>query len=401
MTQEHSPILPGATIGILGSGQLGRMLALEARRMGYHIHVYSPDMDTPAGQIADMEIAAPYEDLDAVRRFAQGVDVVTFEFENVPSDTASAMAEYTAVRPHGKVLHITQNRAREKSFLRDNGFPVAPFALVTSRADLDEAVTTIGTPGVLKTAAFGYDGKGQAKIMSPSDLDSAWQAIGQQAAVYEKFIDFTAELSCMVAMNTQRQLVAFPIFENHHVNHILDLTISDARLPTAVKSEAVELSFAIIETLDAVGVIGIEYFCGADGSLIVNEIAPRTHNSGHLTFGGSVTSQFEQQLRAICGLPLGSPDLRRGGVAMANLLGDLWNPAPPRWERILTSFQEVHLHLYGKAAPRKGRKMGHITALADTPDAAAHLALSARYLLTNASLPDQLVVPPPPQIVLQ
>jgi 5-(carboxyamino)imidazole ribonucleotide synthase len=373
-------ILPPATIGILGSGQLGRMLALEARRMGYGVHVYSPEKDSPTGQLADVEIAAPYEDLEAVRRFARNVQVVTFEFENVPSATAEAIAELTLVRPHGNVLHTAQNRAREKTFLASIGVPTAPFVTVNSLEELHTALAQIGTPSVLKTAAFGYDGKGQAKIFAPDEAEAAWQSIGHQPAVLEGFVDFELELSVVAASGANGQRVAFPVFENHHANHILDLTVCPARIPVAIAEEAHRLAFAIMESLDAVGVMGIEMFLSRDGTLLVNELAPRTHNSGHLTFGGCTVSQFELQLRAICGLPLVEPRLYTGGVAMANLLGDVWQKGTPAWDRAL-ALPGVALHLYGKSEARPGRKMGHLTALANTPTDAATLVMEARDLL--------------------
>ncbi len=375
-------ILPPATIGILGSGQLGRMLALEARRMGYRIHVYSPDRNSPTGQIADLEIVAPYEDKEAVHRFAQEVDVVTFEFENVPSATADAVADRVPVRPHGNVLYTTQNRAREKAFLASVGIPTAPFAMINSLEELHPALTAIGTPAVLKTAAFGYDGKGQVKIFAPEEAENAWFSIGEQSALLEGYIDFALEVSVVAARGAKGQLSTFPVFENHHANHILDLTISPARIPDTVAEQAQALAMTIMEALHCVGVMGIEMFLTHDGNLLVNELAPRTHNSGHLTFGGCTVSQFEQQLRAICSLPLGTPRLHTGGVAMANLLGDLWAEGTPRWDKAL-ALPGVSLHLYGKAGARPGRKMGHLTALADTPSAAATLAARARALLTE------------------
>lgn len=377
-----TPIFPPSTIGILGSGQLGRMLALEARRMGYRVHVYSPDRNSPTGQVADVEITAPYEDLEAVRRFAEEVDVVTFEFENIPSATAEAMAEIIPVRPQGSVLHITQNRAREKAFLASIGIPTAPFAIVNSLAELHTALEEIGTPAVLKTAAFGYDGKGQAKIFAPEEAESAWHAIGQQPAVLEGFVDFALEISVVAAYGVNGDFAPFPVLENHHANHILDLTVSPARIPADVAAAAQQLAFTIMKSLNAVGVMGIELFLTRDGQLLVNELAPRTHNSGHLTFGGCTVSQFEQQLRAICGLPLGQPRLLAEGVAMTNLLGDIWANGTPTWDKAL-ALPNVALHLYGKAEPRPGRKMGHLTALADSPTAAADLAILARQLLED------------------
>jgi 5-(carboxyamino)imidazole ribonucleotide synthase len=402
--KRHRPLLPGSTVGILGSGQLGRMLALEARAMGYRVHVFSPGSDTPTGQVADREVTAPYDDLDAVREFASRVDVVTFEFENVPAACAEACAERVPVRPAHRVLHVTQNRLREKTFLSEHDIPVTPFAAVRSDADLEAAFETLGVPAVLKTAGWGYDGKGQEMLRDGATLDdarAAWESIGigDGEAIWEGFVPYELELSVVAARALDGQVACFQPFANHHENHILDLTRSPAPVPTAVSLRAEEIARRVVEALDVVGVLCVELFwvpaSGGDdrngddcaGELLVNELAPRPHNSGHLTFGASVTSQFEQQLRTVCGLPLGDVSLH-GPAAMANLLGDLWLDATgdggePDWRRLL-EFPDVKLHLYGKAEPRRGRKMGHLTAIAPPGggvDDAARRVLEARSAL--------------------
>ncbi len=372
-------VLPGATIGVLGSGQLGRMMAIAARRMGYRIHTFSPGEDTPTGQVADLEITADYEDLEAIRTFAKGVHVITFEFENVPTEAAAAAAEIVPVRPSGASLHITQQRAREKAFLADHGIPTTPCAAVRTLDELAVALGGIGVPAIVKTAAFGYDGKGQHRIQSIEDAERVWSLIGHQEAVVERMVDFSHELSVVAARGLDGAFAHFGATENTHENHILDLSISPARVPGAVAAEAVSIAHAIMEQLEYVGVLCVEFFLTRDGQLLVNEIAPRPHNSGHLTFDACLTSQFEQQVRAVCGLPLGSTAQMRP-AAMVNLLGDLWMDGEPDWSSAL-AIPDVKLHLYGKPGPRVGRKMGHLTALADTVDEAVEKAVMARDLL--------------------
>jgi 5-(carboxyamino)imidazole ribonucleotide synthase len=366
----------------MGSGQLGRMFAIAARRMGYRVHTYSPDSDTPTGQVSDREYQHSYEDLDAVREFARGVSVVTFEFENVPAESVEAAAALAPVRPSGAVLYTTQNRLREKNFLKRNGFPVAPFRHVTSREELTNALAEIGRPAVLKTAGFGYDGKGQTRIASDEDGARAIEALKGQEGVVEAFVDFEREVSVVAARTARGEFAHYGVVENAHSRHILDLSIAPARVSEETAREAVEIARAVLETLDVVGVMCVEFFLTRGGELLVNELAPRPHNSGHLTFDASLTSQFEQQLRAVCCLPLGSTELMRP-AAMANLLGDLWSEGEPDWCEAL-KFADVKLHLYGKSEPRMGRKMGHLTALASTPEEAARKALAARAALTRA-----------------
>ncbi len=370
------PVLPGSTIGILGSGQLGRMIAIAARRMGYRVHTLSPESDSPTGQVADREIVAAYDDVEAVKRFAEDVDVITLEFENVSAACVAAASSIAPVRPKGSVLHTTQNRLREKTFLTGHGFPVAPFRHVKSRDELAKAVEEIGTPAVLKTAGFGYDGKGQVRIASVNDVDGAWTSMAGQEAVLEAFIDFDLELSVVAARGLTGDFAHFGAVENKHSNHILDVTTAPADVSGAVNVTAVNLTRKVFEALNVVGVACVEYFLDRDNNLIINEIAPRVHNSGHFTFDACVTSQFEQQVRAVCGLPLGSTDQPRP-ASMANLLGDLWENGEPNWAAAL-AIPEVKLHLYGKREARPGRKMGHLTAMADTREQAVERVVEGR-----------------------
>jgi 5-(carboxyamino)imidazole ribonucleotide synthase len=374
-------VQPGGTIGVLGSGQLGRMMALAARRMGYRVHTLSPGTDTPAGQIADLEIAAEYDDLDAIRTFARGVDVITFEFENVSTDAADAAAEFVPVRPSGSALHITQQRAREKAFLADRGFPVPAFQRVQTLDELAVALGEVGLPAIVKTAAFGYDGKGQQAAHTASDGARIWTALGGGELVVEKRISLQAELSVIAARGVDGQVAQYPLFENRHQNHILDVTTSPALVPPTVAAQATEIGRAVLEALHYVGLLCIEFFLSPDGVLRVNELAPRPHNSGHLTFDAAVTSQFEQQVRAVCGLPLGSTDLMRP-AAMANLLGDLWAEREPNWAAAC-AHPDVKLHLYGKVTPKPGRKMGHLTATGRTVHEAQDRVIAARDALLS------------------
>ncbi len=374
-------ILPGSVIGVLGSGQLGRMFAIAARRMGYRVHTFSPETDTPTGQVADVEIKAHYDDLNAVRGFASAVDVVTFEFENVPSATAAAAAERAPVRPDGQILHITQNRLREKMFLSRHGFPVTPFKTINSIEDLRAGLAEFGCPAVLKTAGFGYDGKGQVKIKAMEEAETALATAGKQELVLEAFVDFDRELSVVAARGVDGSFAHWGAIENQHSNHILDVSIAPANVPPEIANEAVEIARAVLEQLGVVGVLCVEFFLTRQGKLLINELAPRPHNSGHLTFDACVTSQFEQQLRAVCGLPLGSTEFLRP-AAMANLLGDLWQHGEPNWAAAC-AMPEVKLHLYGKMVPKPGRKMGHLTAMAETANAAAKLVRAARETLAN------------------
>jgi len=384
-----NPICPGSTLGVLGSGQLGRMFAIAARQMGYRVATFSPDDDTPTGQVADVEVSAPYDDLDAVRAFAKSVSVVTFEFENVPAATAAAAAEFALVRPGGNVLHTTQHRLREKTFLRDNGFPVAPFHAVTSLEELRLALHRVGCPAVLKTAGWGYDGKGQVKIDSPEHADTAWTGLETPEAVLEAFVDFEKEVSLVAARGIDGSFVHWDLIENKHEHQILDTSLCPANVPAQATKQAVEIVRGILDSLDVVGVLCVEFFLARDGDLIVNELAPRPHNSGHLTIDACITSQFEQQVRAVTGLPLGSTQTLRP-AAMANLLGDLWlregRAVVPNWSAALAASPDVKLHLYGKLTPRAGRKMGHFTATASTAAEAIAKVQAARAALNPRSI---------------
>jgi len=374
-------ILPNSTIGVFGSGQLGRMFAIEARKMGYRVHTFSPDSDTPTGQVADFETAASYDDLDTVGHFARSVDVVTFEFENVPSATVETAARFVEVHPRGQILHVTQNRLREKTWLEQHGFPVTPFRHIVTVEDLENAVSELGTPCILKTAGFGYDGKGQVKIKSPDEAAGAFESIAGRESVLEAFVDFEKEVSVVCARDAHGNFVHYGVIENSHSNHILDIAFAPGLVSENVSARAAEVVRSIAEEFGYVGTLCIEFFLTRDEKLIVNEIAPRPHNSGHLTIDACVTNQFEQQLRAVCGLPLGSPEFLRP-AAMANLLGDIWSNGEPDWAAAIGD-PHVKLHLYGKAEARTGRKMGHLTALADSALEAIKAAGNARARLTE------------------
>jgi 5-(carboxyamino)imidazole ribonucleotide synthase len=374
-------ISPGGVIGILGSGQLGRMLALAARPMGYRVHVLSPERESPAGQMADVEVVTAYEDLDAVRQFAQSVDVVTYEFENVPAETAVTCSHFTPLRPGAHVLHVAQNRLREKQFMRDNDLPVTAFAEVNSLADLEQGLAVVGCPAVLKTAVSGYDGKGQVKIDQPDEVAGAWAMMEGQTVVLEAWVDFERELSVVAAQGLDGSFAHYGLIANEHRDHILDVSVAPVLVGSEVEQTAVALVRRLMERLGVVGVLCVEFFLTAAGSLFINEIAPRPHNSGHLTIEGCLTSQFEQQLRAVCGLPFGDTRYVRP-VAMVNLLGDLWQKGEPDWTDVLRD-PHIKLHLYGKKEARPGRKMGHLTALGESVVEAEKRVREARQLLSE------------------
>lgn len=359
-------IPPGSTLGVLGGGQLGRMLAHAATRMGYRLHVYEPEAHCPAGEVATREFNAPYKDLESLREFARGCAAVTYEFENVPVEPLWEIESLVPLRPHWGVLETCQNRMREKTWLARNGFPHVPFAEVEAGGDLAAAVKRIGLPCVVKTADFGYDGKGQQKVSTVEQIPAAAAAFARQRAVVERFIDFKCELSVIVARNPAGEMRTFPVAENIHTRHILDFSIVPARIDSAVATQARALAESIAEAFGLVGLLAVELFMTDRGDLLVNEMAPRTHNSGHWTLDGCVTSQFEQQVRAIAGLPLGDTSLTVPAAVMVNILGDAWRwrgdtlVGPPDWSALLAD-SRCKLHLYGKAAPRPGRKMGHFT----------------------------------------
>ena len=348
---------PGATIGILGGGQLGRMTAMAAARLGYRCHVFTPERDSPAAQVSAQATIAAYDDRAALARFARAVDVVTYEFENIPVAPVEILAEMVPVRPKPGVLAICQDRLREKDFLNSISVATARYQEVTGIAALTRAVRDLGRPSVLKTAQLGYDGKGQVIIRADTDLDEAWKRLGVARGVLEGFVDFTHEISVIVARGIDGAHATYVPVENQHKNHILDQTIAPARLPVEVMMKAEAVATHIAQQIDLVGLIAVEMFVDKSRAVLVNELAPRPHNSGHWTIDACITSQFEQLVRAVCGLPLGSPE-RHSDAVMKNLIGDDVN----QWPEIIKD-PGAKLHLYGKAEARPGRKMGHVTRL--------------------------------------
>ena len=347
------PLPPGSTIGILGGGQLARMLSLAAARIGLNCHIYAPEKDSPAFQVSAAKTIAAYEDEKALSQFANAIDAVTYEFENVPAATVEFLEGRTPVRPGSKALSVAQDRLAEKSLARELGAMTAAFAPVTTMADLEQAITATGLPAILKTTRMGYDGKGQAKITTQADLVPALAAMKGQPSILESFVYFKSEFSVVCARSADGQFAAYDIAENVHRNHILHTSTVPAKIDEELAEEAIYVSRRICETLDYVGVMGVEFFLG-DGVIYVNEIAPRVHNSGHWTMDGCLVSQFEQHVRAVAGWPLGSTT-RHSDVVMTNLLGD----EASQWAG-LASEAGCALHLYGKAQSRPGRKMGHI-----------------------------------------
>lgn len=357
MTAAHSPIAPGATLGIIGGGQLGRMSALAAARLGYRAHVFTPEADGPAAQVCAAATIAAYDDREALAAFADAVDVVTFEFENIPADSLELLAARVPVRPGPPVLAITQHRGHEKDFVNRAGVATAPYALVDGPDALATALGEIGWPAVLKTTRFGYDGKGQILIGQDTDPADAWAALGGDEAILEGFVDFVCEMSVVVARGPDGATATFDPVENIHEHHILARTLAPARRSQAVLDQAREIARRLAKAIDLVGLLAVEMFLTPDDRLLVNELAPRPHNSGHWTLDACMTSQFEQHVRAVCGLPLGSP-ARLANAEMRNLLGrDI-----DRWPELLAD-PTAKLHLYGKAEARFGRKMGHVTRL--------------------------------------
>ena len=354
----------GKTIGVLGGGQLGRMLAQAAQTLGYRVHVYEPQIHCPAGAVANHEVNASYQDADALLDFARGVDVVTYEFENIPAAALAVIAPVVLLHPSAEVLHTTQNRQREKAWLKSNGFPHVAYAEALD-GDIAPAVAQVGLPCVVKTADFGYDGKGQMKLSTSADLEQAVAIFRGRRCVVEAWCEFSCELSVIVARSTTGETRAFPVSENIHTQHILDFSIVPARVSAAVAQAAETLAERIAKKIGVVGLLAVEMFLTTAGELVVNELAPRPHNSGHWSIDGGETSQFEQHVRAVCGLPLGTVAVREPTV-MANILGDAWKWADgkvvgaPHWAAILAA-PRAKLHLYGKAEPRPGRKMGHFT----------------------------------------
>lgn len=355
---DTAVIAPGATIGIIGGGQLGRMLAMAAAQLGYRAHIYAPDDPSPAGAVAAHSTRGAYDDAHALARFGASVDVATYEFENIPADALDALAAEAPLFPPRRSLEIAQDRLAEKEFARAYGGRPAPFVVVDDRDGLDIALAEIGTPAIIKTRRMGYDGKGQVRINEPGEADAAWAAIRGAPAVLEGFVRFDAEFSILLCRGQDGRIAIWDAPHNIHEGGILHRC--EVPAPAALEAaidEGRALGIRLAEALDHVGILAIEFFAGADGA-VFNEMAPRVHNSGHWTWEGALTSQFENHIRAICGLPLGDTSLVRPRVEMENLIGD----DVDRWPQLLAD-PAAHLHLYGKGEARPGRKMGHVTRL--------------------------------------
>lgn len=377
---DQSIILPGSWLGVLGGGQLGRMFAQAAHRLGYHVAVFEPEIDSPAAQGADRHFCSSVDtgklDRELVAEMAGLCAAVTLEFENIPVELVQEAAKFSLTRPGASFLEICQDRQLEKESVARIGCPTTPFLPVSSESDARQAADQLGWPIVLKTARSGYDGKGQRIARSSLELTEAWSSLGSNHVVAEKWIDFVAEVSMIAARNARGQFVCYPLFENQHANHILDVTFCPARGQLAqLQVEAEDICRSVAEKYAVEGLFCVEFFVTRDGRLMVNEMAPRPHNSGHLTIEAFDISQFEMQVRAICNLPLRQP-VQVNSAAMVNLLGDAWNGGEPNWSKVLRR-ENTFLHLYGKAEPRIGRKMGHITVLSKDEDA-GRLALQSR-----------------------
>ena len=373
-------IVPRSTLGMLGGGQLGRMFVIAARTMGYDVIVLDPDPNSPAGGVASEHLARVYDDTNALDYLAQHCAVVTTEFENIPALTLAYLAKKVAVHPSANVLHIAQHRKLEKQFFRDQGLDTADFIALESEADL-EAARDFTFPAILKTSMLGYDGKGQVVCERFSDLKAAFEQVGKKHCLLEQRIDLACEVSVVLGRSTSGDVTCFPIAENSHANGILDVTLVPASISSALAEQAIDAATRIANGLDYCGVLAVEFFISTDDRVLVNEMAPRPHNSGHYTLDACATSQFEQQVRMVCGLPAGSSDLHTP-VAMWNLLGDIWpEDAEPEWAAVL-EFELAKLHLYGKTEARPGRKMGHINCLGETLEDAKALLDKVRNILT-------------------
>lgn len=374
---REAVLAPPASLGVIGGGQLGRMFLQAAQRMGYRAGVLSATADAPGAQVAHWTVVGPPDHLPALHAFADQAEAITVEFENVSAPALRWLARRRPVRPSWRTLWVSQNRLREKTFLSRHGIPHAPWRPVRTVEELQAAGPALGFPLILKTADSGYDGKGQVRVERAEALAEAWGSLGQVDCVAEGWVEFEAEVSVVVARGQGGDAVAYPVGLNRHERHILDSTLMPAPVGPIVNLEARTLALTVAQTLETVGVLTVEFFLTAEGALLVNEIAPRPHNSGHLTIEAAVTSQFEQQVRAVCGLPLGSTELAMP-AAMVNLLGDLWVDSEPDWDAALRLDPGVKLHLYGKRTPAVGRKMGHMTVLDPHPETALARALAAR-----------------------
>ena len=371
---SKNAILPPAMLGMLGGGQLGRFFVIAAHEMGYKVTVLDPDKNSPAGRIADVHLCAAYDDAEALKQLAETCAAVTTEFENVPAATLEQLAQHCTVRPSASAVAIAQHRVSEKTFFRDAGLPVGEFVVINTEDDLPADDSSI-YPAVLKVARFGYDGKGQARVKSRVEAQQAFAQFKQETCVLEQMLVLDYEVSVVLARDAQGKVAAFPLAENSHLNGILDVTIAPARATEVIKAKAQALAITIAEKLDYVGVLGVEFFVSG-GKLLVNEMAPRPHNSGHYTIDACVTNQFEQQVRALTGLPLGDSHLHSHAV-MVNILGDVWKGAEPAWEKSF-AHPNLKLHLYGKHEARPGRKMGHFTLLGRDTESTLNQARIAR-----------------------
>jgi 5-(carboxyamino)imidazole ribonucleotide synthase len=369
-------ILPGATLGVLGGGQLGRMFTLAAHGMGYHVVVLDPDPHSPAGRIAGQHIQAGYSDHAALQMLGDECAAITTEFENVPADSLDYLDRFCPVRPNAAAVRIAQDRISEKTFCQELDLPTAPFVAIYETGDLEEAFGELTPPLLLKTATLGYDGKGQIQVDTLEQAEAAFEQLGSCNCVLEELVDLEREVSVIVARGIDGTIISYPVGENRHERGILDTTLVPARIDAALGARAVDMTCRMAGALDYCGVLAVEFFVTRDGALLVNEMATRPHNSGHYTVDACVTTQFEQQVRCMCGLPPGAGDLLTP-VAMTNLLGDIWQDGHPAWEHVLGE-PYAHLHLYGKHEARPGRKMGHYNCLADDVDSALQLATRIR-----------------------
>jgi 5-(carboxyamino)imidazole ribonucleotide synthase len=372
-------ILPNAMLGIIGGGQLGRMFTMAARAMGYRVTVLDPDPDSPAGSLADVHIKADFDDPVALDQLARSCAAVTTEFENIPASSMTRLAEWVKVSPAAASVAIAQDRIAEKRFITGAGLAVAPFIAIETSADLERDLSG-HLPGILKLARLGYDGKGQIRVSNDQEAKAAFQSLGQKPCVLERLLDLKTEVSVIVARSGPHQLTTFPVAENQHEAGILDISIVPARIAPALAEDARAMALRLAEAMDYIGVLAVEFFVLKDDELIINEMAPRPHNSGHYTLDATLTSQFEQQVRTLCGLPPGDTRLL-SPVVMVNLLGDIWRDDGPAWD-LLLSEPNVILHLYGKASARIGRKMGHYNVLAESTESALEQALALKNALT-------------------
>ena len=371
-------IFPDAMLGMLGGGQLGRMFTLAAHSMGYRVTVLDPDPLSPAGAIADVHLKAAYQDREALQQLADTCVAVTTEFENVPADSLRWLASHCTVRPGGDAVAVAQDRIREKAFFRACNLGVAPYAVIESDADIAQAPANL-FPGILKRARFGYDGKGQVRVANADEARKAFKDMGSESCVLEQRIALKCEISAVVARGADGAGRSFPVSENRHRMGILDVSIVPARVAPELAMQGEEWALRIADKLNYCGVLAVEFFVTESGELLVNEMAPRPHNSGHYTIDACVTSQFEQQVRTLCGLPLGDTKLL-SPVVMVNLLGEAWQQGAPQWDRVL-NLPDAKLHLYGKHEARGGRKMGHYTVLDHSAEAALQKALITRAAL--------------------